>query len=75
MTKSVQKAKKLRTRILIEKQFQVLKALYDNANRQKIKKTIIDHCLARYSQRLIRTALSSLSENIVAQQTKRDILE
>ena len=74
LTKNVQKAKKLRTKILIERQFQVIKALYDFANRSKIHKTIIDHCIKAYSQRLIRTALSSFSENIIARQTKRDIM-
>lgn len=73
LAKNINKAKKLRSKILIERQFQVLKTLYEHSKRCKIYKRIIGHCLQRYSLRLLETAMEHLKSNIVNQRAKREI--
>ena len=74
LTKNLRKAKKFRTKCLVEKQFQVLKALYEHASRSRVHKSIINHCLQRYSFRLLNAGLSSLCENVQTSRAKRDIM-
>ena len=75
VTKAVQKAKRLRSKVLVERQFQVVKALYEHANVKKTQKSIMMHCLGNYSQRLARMALLSLKDNIMSRQGKRNIMQ
>ena len=64
MTKNIKKAKILRSRNLVELQFQVFKALHENHTKCKFRKAIISHCLETYSARLLRAAVVGLSENV-----------
>ena len=41
LAKNLKKAKNFRSKCLFERQFQVLKSLYENANRSKVHSTII----------------------------------
>ena len=74
LAKNISKAKRFRSHVLLELQFKVLKALYEYASGSKERSAIVGLCLQRYSSRLMRASLLSLSNNVQTRVSQRHMV-